>query len=481
MAASSGVLIPLLCHLALMVHAQIRIMAPESLVSEFRSQRARIEGSTATFGAPFYGERILGRLVYGKSAGNNHCSEDDYDVPLPSEFQPSGRKYKEVRLIHIVLVERGTCSFVTKVKVARKKKAHAVVIVDRKNSSMTPHNIKRIIVADDGYGSTVNIPSILISRQEGQKLIDTLQHSQVIVELAWDVPSNSVVVVDLWMNSASKESARFLKEFEPKRVALNEYIRFVPHFAIFSMQAEQDYNELCTDASARFCAEDPDSSGDVTGRMVIDEDVRRLCIHDVTKVKMKNRVPIGTSPVNVPEYAAGFWEYLKRFPDECPLDGTDPQRKFGRTCSERVMQMGGVDVDLAKVRDCVLDTKDDKLLAQRKNVAWSPRALRINGWRYSGSMDADLVTRAICAGFIEKPAPCKSLVEPVNPFKVDREEIEGVTWGMMFGTLSVIAVISCGVLFLYKRSITGHIHTSLREEVMLEVQTQMETYKQLPS
>lgn len=32
--------------------------------------------------------------------------------------------------------------------------------------------------------------------------------------------------------------------------------------------------------------------------------------------------------------------------------------------------------------------------------AWSPRAIRINGWRYSGMLEADLVVRAVCSGFI---------------------------------------------------------------------------------
>ena len=35
-----------------------------------------------------------------------------------------------------------------------------------------------------------------------------------------------------------------------------------------------------------------------------------------------------------------------------------------------------------------------------RTQAWSPRAIRINGWRYSGMLEADLVARAVCSGFI---------------------------------------------------------------------------------
>lgn len=49
-------------------------------------------------------------------------------------------------------------------------------------------------------------------------------------------------------------------------------------------------------------------------------------------------------------------------------------------------------------QECYAQTRLDKLAKQREDTAWSPRALRINGWRYSGTLDPDLVTRAICAG-----------------------------------------------------------------------------------
>eukprot|EP00913_Durusdinium_trenchii_P035419 g33145.t1 len=136
---------------------------------------SRIFGSTSTFGAPFYGDRVLGRLVYGVPKKEHHCTEGDYDIPDAEEYTPAGKTRKEVRLINIVLVERGTCSFVTKVKVAQKKKAHAVIIVDNEGSQKTSKEIQHIIVADDGYGANIDIPSVLISRKEGQKLIDPLR------------------------------------------------------------------------------------------------------------------------------------------------------------------------------------------------------------------------------------------------------------------------------------------------------------------
>jgi len=483
MKAQSALWAACLAGLILRAVAQIRVMAPESLVRVFEKTRGRIEGSTATFGAPFYGERILGRLVWGDSMRNHtHCLDSDYEVPPPDDDLAQHGGYKEVRLIHIVMVRRGQCSFVTKVKVARKKGAHAVIIVDKENSALTTQDIRRIIVADDGYGENVDIPSLLISREDGQQLIDyaKMTGNQVIVEMAWDVPTNHVVLVDLWMSSASRDSQRFLKEFSPKRKALNENIKFVPHYHVFGMQGGGDYNELCISVDAQFCAEDPDGSGPVTGRDVIEEDIRQLCIHETTKVKHID-LDDSRNGHNVKEYAEKFWDYVEVFPDRCPLNSDNPSDRFGKECSERLMSSLSIDID--KVKNCVRDTMFDKLRHERENIAWSPRALRVNGWRYSGTMDVDTVTRAICAGFVRQPDACAAMVEPVDPFKFDQPKYDnsGVGLGTFIMALFAVAGITLVGLLVYKRSLTKHIHTTLREEVMLEVQAQMDTYRQLPS
>jgi hypothetical protein len=454
-------------------------MSPEALVNRFSESQGRIDGSTATFGAPFYGQRLLGRLVYGESRQNHsHCRESDYSVPEPDHSAVMEHERNQVQLIHIIIVRRGKCSFVTKVRVAQAKGAHAVVIVDKEDSTLTARDIHRIIVADDGYGNTVDIPSMLISKQEGQYLIDAARRDEVIVELAWDVPTDHVVLVDMWMSSASRESLNFLHEWTPKRKALNEAIKFVPHYHVFGMQATSDYNDLCTDVSAQFCAEDPDGSGPVTGSMVLDEDVRQLCIHEIYKVKRLDPDHIGNVGTQV-EFSRQYWDYVERLLDACPLDGQDPTKRFGKVCSEALMKQVGVDV--AQVQNCFDTTRESKLAQQRENTAWSPRALRINGWRYTGAMDADLVTRAICAGFVTQPKPCEELVKAVHPVLklIVPSTSGGVSLGSFVTALLVVTCLALAALALYKKSLTRHIHSALREEVMLEVQAQMDTYKQM--
>merc|ERR1719356_1993200 len=150
-------------------------------------QGGKIEGSTATFGAPFFGDRVLGRLVYADHGNLTHCTEEDYSLDMCGGTEESAGEESHAKLINIFLVRRGGCSFVKKVQVASKKCAHAVIIVDKVSSPWNTRTIKNIIVNDDGYGANIHIPSVLISKNKGQPLIDATKaaNADVVVELAW--------------------------------------------------------------------------------------------------------------------------------------------------------------------------------------------------------------------------------------------------------------------------------------------------------
>jgi len=463
--------------LACPVVAQIRILEPRELVRDFPNTHGVIYGTTATFGTPYYGERVVGRLMHSLSKkGKEHCAEDDYDLVSLPILPPVGGglaidrgHLRGQELLNVVLVNRGLCTFVTKVRVAERKGAHAVVVVDQMTSDRTSEDIQRIIMADDGYGDDVRIPSMLISRFEGRKLIDAvLGPSPVIVELAWDIPRAEVVLVDLWMSSASRESSIFLARFKYCAETLKYRLQFVPHYHVFRLGSGADGgggNRLCSDPAGRHCAPDPDGPGPVTGADVADEDARQLCIWNVTARRDPSRFHGAT-------YSQEFWEYVARLPQECALEGGDPASRFGERCSSKLMER--LRIPVQKVAACIARDKDRLLDGEAVNVAWSPLALRLNGWRYSGPLDPQTVLKAVCSGYSRRPPECKELLDayagfaPLAAYTITLDS---------FLVLMVLLVFGMAACFLfYKRRITKSVRSVLREEAMLEVQHQMTEY-----
>lgn len=142
--------------------------------------------------------------------------------------------------------------------------------------------------------------------------------------------------------------------------------------------------------------------------------------------------------------------------------------------------MQEVNIDFNEVAHCAATTAEIKLKFERDNAAWSPRALRINGWRYSGILDPDLVTRAICSSFIVQPKECQDLIKPRDPFvPFSGDQAPGVSFGTLLGWLFGTLVVAFGALLLYKRFLKKEMRATLREEVMLEVQAQLGEYCRL--
>jgi len=348
---------------------------------------------------------------------------------------------------------------------------------------LTEHEMSSLIVADDGHGLGVHIPSILVAKGVGAQLIEAARNSAVVVELKWNIPTDHVVQMDKWVSSGSMDSMKFLRDFAEMRKTLNKVVKFQPHFSVFSIPASDPkiYAELCSDTTGQFCAEDPDGYGAVTGRIVLEEDVRQLCIHEMTKVPTSSLADLKDGKPVV-EYAGQYWDYVKRFADECPMDAKAKEEySFGKACADRVTRAVGLDV--GKVQHCIDTSRDEKLKKQRADTAWSPRALRINGWRYTGMMDADLVTRAVCSGFIRPPQECDDL-KPRNPFDKyvgSRGNDGGVSFFTFLVCIVVIIWLSSICMLLYKRSLKVLLQQRIKEEVMLEVQSTMASYNKLPS
>ncbi len=67
------------------------------------------------------------------------------------------------------IAERGDCSFVKKVRNMESIGVAVAIIIDDSDE-----NIESVIMSDDGTGGGIRIPSMLIGKTDGKKLIDFL-------------------------------------------------------------------------------------------------------------------------------------------------------------------------------------------------------------------------------------------------------------------------------------------------------------------
>ncbi|PFH35307.1 hypothetical protein BESB_061940 [Besnoitia besnoiti] len=393
------------------VAAQIMIVEPAGAVR--KNNATMIEGSTASFGAPFYGERVEGELLFFDTTG---CHDDQYELPSEAVNVTDARPASPI----IVMVRRGGCNFVNKVKVAQRKGAKAVIVADTKGSLSSKKDVKKVIVSDDGWGESVKIPSLLLSEEDSNFLIsagdglfeddvtDVARPTRdggrgrktVIIELVWSLPKDHAVQIDVWSTPSSTQSTKFLKEFAPYAHAFKDKIDFQPHYWVMSMA--RDFHEMCTDATADFCAFDPDFGGKTTGKMVLQESVRQLCLWDTTKKLHPENPHSGF-------YSAEWWSYMEAVPDHCPHEDTDDEHRFGEACSYKLME--SLNVNTRQVKKC-FDEKFNTILAHELvNRAWAPNAIIINKTRYSGSLDPELVTRAICTAFATTQPECENFLK----------------------------------------------------------------------
>lgn len=124
------------------------------------------------------------------------------------------RKSKDYKT-PIMVADRGGCSFVTKVRNMQELGAAVAIVVDN-----TDEDISDVVMSDDGTGAGIRIPSMLISKKDGMKLIDfmktasaeELNQIQVLASFVMSRPDNRVEY-DIWYSSSNDVALDFFHDF----------------------------------------------------------------------------------------------------------------------------------------------------------------------------------------------------------------------------------------------------------------------------
>eukprot|EP00560_Eucampia_antarctica_P007971 CAMPEP_0197824116 /NCGR_PEP_ID=MMETSP1437-20131217/1419_1 /TAXON_ID=49252 ORGANISM="Eucampia antarctica, Strain CCMP1452" /NCGR_SAMPLE_ID=MMETSP1437 /ASSEMBLY_ACC=CAM_ASM_001096 /LENGTH=536 /DNA_ID=CAMNT_0043423625 /DNA_START=33 /DNA_END=1643 /DNA_ORIENTATION=- len=375
----------------------------------------------ALFGFSPYGGSIAQNVYYSNSefcesdedthAGYPEREKDDQDnmAPWPTPF--------------ILMVDRGGCSFVQKVRNAQKAGAAGVIIADnqclcsdseciRTSNKEDPSAVlgcqsSEPIMADDGSGRDISIPSFLMFKVDAAKIKDEVKENHMVqVEMGWSIPSpDDRVEYELWFYPSNVNSKEFMKTWAPLAKALDYHAKFTPHMFIYDglkSHCQNDGGEnmcynLCTN-QGRYCSTDPDDDleSGISGADVVTESLRRICIWE----HYGDEDGIGEK----------FWKYNEEFLSRCDtptyfmnsdcVNDAFKQAKIDKDVIERCMHdSGGVTGDTTNQK------LSDALETQTKQgIVVLPTAF-VNTVPLRGALSASSVFNAICAGFLDGTQP----------------------------------------------------------------------------
>jgi len=138
----------------------------------------------------------------------NACKKEDID---------SNNIDEKSRRQGIFLVNRGICTFVKKVRHVQEKEGLMAIIMDDHNEKV---EIDDFIMADDGTGNDIHIPSALMGKQDSEifrkYFMDHGEHINVTLKIDFnEYTKQRIVNYQLWISSAAHFTTRFIQEFKP--------------------------------------------------------------------------------------------------------------------------------------------------------------------------------------------------------------------------------------------------------------------------
>uniref|UniRef100_A0A0D9W9B4 EGF-like calcium-binding domain-containing protein n=1 Tax=Leersia perrieri TaxID=77586 RepID=A0A0D9W9B4_9ORYZ len=358
----------------------VRVLSPRSMRGH------RHEAAIANYGVPDYGGTLTGAVVYPSDAGlADGCtpfSTGDASSP-PKPLRSRSRRPV------VLLVDRGGCYFALKTWHAQLAGAAAVLVADTVDEPLlTMDSPEYETPSMASFLPNISIPSALIRKPFADSLrsfttspnSSKSQPEELIIRLDWreSMPHpDERVEYELWTNSNDEcgarcdEQAAFAANFRGHAQLLEKSgaALFTPHYITWfcpdAFLATPQCEAQCINRG-RYCAPDPDgdlaAGAGYSGRDVVVENLRQLCVHRVANARNASWV---------------WWDYVVDYHRRCSMKG----EHYTRRCADGVVGHG-----------------------TRGDVTILP-TLVINNVQYRGKLESTAVLKAICAGFKESTEP----------------------------------------------------------------------------
>ena len=355
-----------------------------------------------------------------------------------------------------IIVKKGLCNPTQKVKNIEEAGGHAAIIINDKDEPP-----EKMFLADDGNGGEISIPAVLISLNDGNKLINYYtdkkpdRNNRIRLEIYFALEkSDNTVKYDIWFTPDQTKVYEFLNDFEKYQNLLGDNAILDMHYITYPFFSYNENSKTPVDdclGSGLYCIRPSSDIND--GALIALESIKQKCIY---KFSYENN--------NIDKQYSKeiFWNYMKKIYSKCIST-----KAYNQVCSDKVINSLGIPVEL--IEQCVKDSfigndnekldknyikilknkiLDEEYSKRKRNYITRVPTLTINGRLFDGSWRADYVFDALCASLIKKPDAC---------FKEGIEKEGGFSGPAVFIIIMVVLSINIILFILCKNLIKKKI------------------------
>ena len=430
------------------ISCSISIIGPKDLSSQFNDNP--IEMAFDKIGKSSYDFYTRGELFIQQDNDRIEAC-----LPVSSRIPTTGSQFQEN--FKILIVKRGGCSFVQKARNAQRAGYSMLIIVNNLETG-----IKNIIMSDDGSGHDIHIPIVMISQENGNKLINYLKNkpkeTNVIAEINFLKTKEDYKSIDIkfFFSSSELKAYELFNNFYQYLYKFGEQVNFIPNYVVHRAPFYDPENPIrvvnCI-SKGRYCYFPKETTITKDGQAIIMEDLRQKCLYDITK---KNN--------NINEY----FNYLRVFHSECLIKSNEI--KFNDACAKDVLRYLGLSV--TDVDACIAESFDIKDLKSNSYIDNENVILRkeydellkyklttfpaviINNKPLQGIIKETKIVNEICHLIKNKPDFCNFLI---GSGESKRKKL------LIYSLVCLLVIINIFIFFIFRKYIIERINERIEQ------------------
>lgn len=312
-------------------------------------------------------------------------------------------------------------------------------------------------MGDDGTGTGIRIPSMLIGKTDGEMLIEfAKKQSGATLSAEFAVKEKGKWAdIEIWYSSNNNRALDFIKEFDKYAHKLAGYVKIQPRFVTWGCPActKEFKDEECF-SDGKYCAPNhiKDDFNRIAGKDIILEDLRESCLHK--ELLKQNKEP-------------KWWDYMKEVHAEC----------FGfisRACSRNAHEK--LELDFAATEKCVDESflganksTADNLVLQDNAEAWKEYgtlywpSVTINRMTFRGDITAENIVEDVCANLATKPKVCIDFYKEEN-IAFEETTVQGpdtVSAEVLILVVCVLVGVNVILILAYRRCVKKEMEDTM--------------------